>query len=365
MKTGLVYDERMCLHQEKQHPEQPDRIRYIFSSVQKAGLYEKCVHIPVRAASDSEIIKVHTLPHYNRMNSLQKMDQKKLNTLAKTFNSIYFNPHTYQSALLSAGGVIELCDKVVRQEIANGIAIVRPPGHHAEPNSPMGFCIFNNVAVAAKSMIDKHGLKRIVILDWDVHHGNATQHMFENDPRVLYISIHRYDNARFYPASTDADPNMVGFGDGIGRNVNIAFNNDDYHSNRIGTVDYLYIYKSLIKDMISEYSPELIIVSAGFDCAKGDPLGGLHVAPECFNHITQDLMNYANGKIVIALEGGYNLETISESMVACLRALLGQEKMPLFIDKEISDVTLDAVNTTAFYHKNFWNFLKKYYNGVK
>jgi histone deacetylase 6 len=290
------------------------------------------------------------------MKKIPTMNDAQLSKLEYSYNSVYFNKHSYASALLSAGGVVELCDEIVQGKLANGIAIVRPPGHHAESNCAMGFCLFNNVAIAAKAMIDKHNLSRIVILDWDVHHGNATQHMFESDPRVLYISIHRYDDVNFYPNSRDADPKKIGLADGMGKNVNIAWNTN--RKNIIGDTEYWYAYQSLIKPMLTEYDPELVIVSAGFDCAHGDPLGGLHVTPSCFFHMTSDLMSYASGKVAIILEGGYNLSAISQSMLACTKALLKKDTMQLILNDVISNVAINAVNQTKAAQKLYWKFLQ-------
>ncbi|XWV25730.1 histone deacetylase 6 [Tupanvirus soda lake] len=354
--TAIVYDERMCLHEEANHPEQPERIRSIFNAINDSGRLNKCKLIPIRNATHNEILSVHTANHLSNMKSIPGLDDMSLLSFEKMYNSVYLNKHSYDCALLSAGGVIVLCEEIVSDNSTNGIAIVRPPGHHAESNEAMGFCLFNNVAIAAKTMIKKHGLQRIVILDWDVHHGNATQHMFEDDPRVLYISIHRYDKGLFYPGGKDADPNMIGKGNGIGKNVNIGWNTGGYFS--MGDTEYIYAYENLIKPMIEEYNPQLIIVSAGFDCAQGDPLGGMNVTPSGFNYLTSQLMNFANGKIVIALEGGYNIDSISVSMLACLMALLKEAPLPLKLGN-VSEVAINAVNTTKNAHKSHWGFLQK------
>ncbi|XWV24498.1 hypothetical protein QJ856_gp0056 [Tupanvirus deep ocean] len=354
--TAIVYDERMCLHEDEGHPEQPDRIKAIFRTIQGSGKLDKCKMIPIRNATYDEILSVHTANHLSTMKSISGLDGASLMCLERIYNSVYLNKHSYDCALLSAGGVIELCNEVVSGNSDNGIAIVRPPGHHAESNEAMGFCLFNNVAIAAKTMIEKHGLQKIVIFDWDIHHGNATQHMFEDDPRVLYISIHRYDKGRFYPGSKDADPCIIGKGNGIGKNVNIGWNTAGVHS--MGDTEYIYAYENLIKPMLEEYNPELIIVSAGFDCAQGDPLGGMNVTPCGFNYLTSQLMNFANGKIVVALEGGYNLNSISTSMLACLMALLKEAPLPLKLGN-VSEIAVDAINTTKYKHKPYWGFLQK------
>ena len=358
MATGIVYDEQMCLHESDGHPEQPDRIRYIYKAIQEEKLLDKCIIIDARKATDNEILLVHDKFHLDQMKITSTTDNL---TLAKyclcQLNSVYLNQHSYLCALLSVGSVVELCEQVITGKLLNGIAIVRPPGHHAESNTAMGFCIFNNVAIAARVAMLKHKVKRVVIIDWDAHHGNATQHTFEHNPNLLYISIHRYDNGTFYPCSLDADPRCIGIGPGVGRNVNIAWNTNNYST--IGDSEYIYAYNNLIQPMLEEYEPELIIVSAGFDCARNDPLGGLDVTPAGFNYLTSELTKFANGRIVIALEGGYNLDSISKSMTACLKALLKEQftSTDNYINNNVSQVAINAVNATMKAHLSYWKFL--------
>lgn len=372
MSTGLVYDEKMCLHEDKEdHPENPDRIKHIFNKIkessfagpQGSGLLEKCTMVDVREATDEEILMVHTKKHLDDIKSIPELNCFGLEKLANGYNSIYLNKFSELCARLSAGGAIELCDNILSGKIKNGIAVIRPPGHHAESDKCMGFCIFNNVAIVAKNMIKKYDLTKVAIIDWDVHHGNATQHTFEDDDSVLYISIHRYDRGTFYPSNFDADPYKIGIGKGIGKNVNIAWNTTP--NSKIADNEYIHAYEKVIQPMLLEYDPELIIISAGFDCAKGDPLGGLHVTPKCFGYLTSQLMNFANGKILLALEGGYNIDAISESMLECLKALLGEPYL-LFSDnsdnsnnsdKFVSHVALSAVKETLDAHKKYWKFL--------
>lgn len=356
-KTGIIYDERMCQHEQDDHPEQPERIRSIYSLMQSRNLFKYCKLVPIREATDEEILGVHDKTHLEYMKALQTMKPRQLLQMEKAYNSVYFNSHSYQCARLSAGGVVELCENVIKHNVKNGVAIVRPPGHHAEHSVAMGFCLFNNVAVAAKTLINRHGLQRIAIIDWDVHHGNATQHMFQSDPRILFISIHRYDNGRFYPCSTDASPGVVGTNAGVGKNVNIAWNIPKNAQSTVGDAEYIYAFNNVICPMLKEYDPQFVIVSAGFDCAHGDPLGELDVTPAGFNYLTRKLMQYANGNIVIALEGGYNLQAISESMTACLQALVGLPPLRLAVNPTISPIAINAVEQTLAAHKPYWNFL--------
>lgn len=359
LTTAIVYDERMLEHEESGHPECPDRIKVIYDALNKKGLLDRCVVLKGSVAKKEEILSVHKLEHFDIIANTTNLDREELDSLEASYNSIYLNNKSYQSALVAAGSTTDLCNKVVSESFQNGIAIVRPPGHHASKGSASGFCIFNNVAVAAQNMLDK-GVKRIVILDLDVHHGDGTQSIFIKEDRVLYISIHRYDNGRFYPGIS-GNPSIIGEGKGIGKNVNIGLNTK--YGVKISSNEYAYLYLNMIEPMIAEYNPELIILSAGFDCIIGDPLGGLQVVPEFYGFIVKSLKCFVNSKIVICLEGGYNLGAISKSMVCCCQALLGDH---YDIDNNL-DINLTAIDksncayialeTTKNYHKTHWKFL--------
>lgn len=196
-----------------------------------------------------------------------------------------------------------------------------------------------------------HKLKRVAIVDFDAHHGNATQNAFAHNPNILYISLHRYDHSKFYPCSHEAGPHNVGIGTGKGRNINIGWNTTP--NVKVGNADYIHAFEQIVIPTLAEFQPELIIVSAGFDCAKGDPLGGLDVTPACFNHMITELM-LVTGKIVVALEGGYNVNATAQSMAACLRGLLG-EVIPVEPGTP-TQCGIDAVKETIMYHKPYWNY---------
>lgn len=247
------------------------------------------------------------------------MSSWDLRHFANNYNSLYMNHESYDCAMLSCGSVVEVCERVVKGELHNGICVVRPPGHHAEATEPMGFCVFNNVAVAANVLKTRYGLKKILILDWDVHHGNGTQNAFYNDPEVLYISIHRYDNMQFYPNSTDAAANSAGEGRGLGFNVNIPWEG----GGGLGDADYIHAFQKVVMPIAYEYNPELVIISAGFDAAMEDPLGGCRVTPYGYAQMTHMLSGLAGGRVVVALEGGYNARSVSLSMAAVTAVLLG------------------------------------------
>ena len=318
-ETGLVYDEFMMKHCcTSDHPECPSRIQSIFSALEGEGLVPRCKRVPAREATLEELLSVHDDKHISEMKATKDKSKEALRETESKYNSIYMNEHSYKCALLSAGSVVDLTKQVWEGSLANGMAVVRPPGHHAEKDKAMGFCIFNNVAVAAQLAVSKWGAKRVVVFDWDVHHGNGTQHMFEDSRSVLYISLHRYMNGCFFPPGNAGGHTSLGTGDGAGYNINIGWN----HST-VSDGDVMAAFHFLLLPIISEFGPDLVIVSNGIDAARGDPLGSCDLSPEMFGWMTHMLKLYAGGKLVLALEGGYNLTSISAASVQSLRALLG------------------------------------------
>ncbi|CAM8902568.1 unnamed protein product [Rhodiola kirilowii] len=231
-KVGLVYDDRMCKHfntDGEDHPENPDRIKTIWKMLQSEGVSQRCVMLNAKEAKDEFIGLVHSKNHIKLVRSVSclKMDSQRRKIESK-LNSIYLNEGSTEAAYLAAGSVLEAAQSVASGELESAFAIVRPPGHHAEKNEPMGFCLFNNVAIAASFLLEERpelGVKKILIVDWDVHHGNGTQKMFWNDPQVLFFSVHRHEFGSFYPANDDGDFNMVGEGLGAGYNINVPWEN--------------------------------------------------------------------------------------------------------------------------------------------
>jgi len=256
-----------------------------------------------------------------------------------------------ECGLISAGGVLSCVDSVAGGEVQSALAVVRPPGHHAEPDEPHGFCFFNNVAIAAKYAISSLGMNRVLILDWDVHHGNGIQHMFYNDNRVLYISLHRYDHGAFFPQSDDADYDKVGEGAGRGFNINIPFN-----GRKMGDSEYSLAFHQIVLPVTYEFRPDLVLVSAGFDAAEGDPLGGYKVSPAMYGYMTHQL-SVAVGSLVVALEGGYNLSTISECVLMCARALLG-DPLPPIKPSQPKDSAVQSVRDVIRSQRRFWKCLE-------
>lgn len=222
-KTGYVYDERLLHHfdpNDPEHPEKPARITSIFEKLRSARLLERSHHIPIHGKLSefaAEIQAVHDIKYCRMINQTSLVKNvEELNQISSKFNSVYINPSTAISATVAAVATIELCMSIGRGEIENGFAIVRPPGHHAEHDEAMGFCIYNNCAVAASSLLRKNLARKILILDWDVHHGNGTQNAFADNDDVLYVSLHRFDCGKFYPHFEDASHQYVGTGAGLG-----------------------------------------------------------------------------------------------------------------------------------------------------
>ncbi|CAL8279706.1 unnamed protein product [Boreogadus saida] len=224
----------------------------------------------------------------------------------------------------------------------NGFAVVRPPGHHADPSNPMGFCYFNSVAIAAKQLQQKMSASKVLIVDWDVHHGNGTQEVFYNDPSVLYISLHRYDDGNFFPGSGSAAE--VGSGAGEGFNVNVAWTGG--LEPPMGDAEYLAAFRTVVMPIAQEFSPDVVLVSAGFDAADGHapPLGGYKVSAKCFGFLTRQLMSLAGGRVVMALEGGHDLTAICDASEACVSALLGVQE-PLSEEVLLKTPSLNGVRS--------------------
>ncbi|KAF3976008.1 hypothetical protein CMV_000755 [Castanea mollissima] len=328
-RVGILYDERMCKHSTPDgdhHPENPNRIRAIWNKLQLARIPQRCVVLNAKEAEDRFILNVHSKKHVDLIKNISSKEfDSRRNKIAAKFNSIYFNEGSSESAYLAAGSVVDVVERVAKGELNSAFAIVRPPGHHAEHNEAMGFCLHNNVAIATSFLLNERpelGIKKILIVDWDVHHGNGTQKMFWKDSRVLFFSVHRHEFGTFYPANDDGFYTMIGEGPGAGYNINVPWENGC-----CGDADYLAVWDHILIPVAKEFNPDIIIISAGFDAAVGDPLGGCRVTPYGYSVMLKKLMNFSQGKIVLALEGGYNLDSIANSVLACMQVLL--ENMPI------------------------------------
>ncbi|KAL2846671.1 hypothetical protein BJY01DRAFT_213339 [Aspergillus pseudoustus] len=367
LPSGLCYDVQMRYHCEVRptsdvHPEDPRRIYYIFKELCRAGLVDDIEstrplvarplrRINARNATEEEISLVHTTEHYAFVESTKDMSDDQLIELEHTRDSIYFNKLTFASSLLSVGGAIETCLAVATRKVKNAIAVIRPPGHHAEHDKTMGFCLFNNVSVAARVCQKQLGesCRKILILDWDVHHGNGIQKAFYDDPNVLYISLHVYQDGKFYPGGDEGDWDHCGAGAGTGRNVNIP-----WPSQGMGDGDYMYAFQQLVMPIAQEFNPDLVIIASGFDAAVGDELGGCFVTPACYAHMTHMLMTLAHGKVAVCLEGGYNFRSISKSALAVTKTLMGDPPDRLHSTSP-SDMAISTVRRVIMIQSSYWH----------
>ncbi|KAG8549936.1 hypothetical protein GDO81_018813, partial [Engystomops pustulosus] len=359
-RCGLVYDEQMMEHYnmwDSCHPELPQRISRIYKRHQEMGLIDRCTRLPHRLATTQELQMCHSPSYIKKIEESSRMKPRDLHRMGSEYNSIYINTRSYNSACLAAGSTFNVVEAVLKGEVQNGICIVRPPGHHAEPGVACGFCFFNNVALAARYAQSLQSPSepplRVMILDWDIHHGNGTQHIFQDDPSVLYVSLHRYDNGSFFPSSEDAAHEKVGSGQGEGFNVNIPWN-----GGKMGDVEYLLAFHRIVMPIAYEFNPQLVLVSAGFDAARGDPLGGCRISPEGYAHMTHLLMGLAGGKVVVVLEGGYNLTSISDSMAMCTRTLLGDAPPPITDLHAPRPAALRAISSVLGVQQKYWHSLR-------
>lgn len=321
LKTGIIYDDFMAKHEcpWTKGDECPERYLKVMERLRHYKLIEHCVELKSKFASEEQVLLAHDKDYYELVKSTKGVtDLDKLKSISEKFDGIYFNEHTYDCAMLALGSCLELTDAVLDGKVRNGFAIVRTPGHHAQQSEANGFCYFNNAAIAARHCVQNRGLKRVLIIDWDVHHGQGTQSFFYDDPSVMYVSIHRYERGRYWPELIESNFNFTGAGKGKGYNLNLPLNEIDCND-----ADFLLMWFNVIMPVAYEFDPELVIISAGFDAAIGCPEGKMRVKPVTYHVLCHSLMSLADGKCVSLLEGGYNLVSLAESAAMTLRALIG------------------------------------------
>jgi len=310
MKVGFVYDPIYLKHDTGQHVENANRLETIISHLEQTQLKQQLTHIKPRAATVEELSLVH---HKQYISHIQEKAHKGGGWLdADTVMS----PNSYQAAIYAAGGVISATEAVMDGEVGSAFALVRPPGHHATSQRAMGFCLFNNVAIAAKYALVKYKLERILIIDFDVHHGNGTQATFYDNPQVLYISTHQYP---FYPGTGSIDE--TGVGEAKGTTVNIPL------PAGCGDAEYLHAFEQIIVPLARRFNPRLILVSAGYDPHWAEGLALMQVSVTGFGQMVRIITGLADelcsGRLVFSLEGGYNLSALAASVKATFDVLLG------------------------------------------
>lgn len=307
MSVAYVLDDIFIEHQPPgAHPERPERVVAVRDALRAAGLERRGTRLPTRAATEAELGAVHSGGYIDDLVSMVPGRAGWLDP------DTYFSPATWNAALAAAGAVIDLTGVVLSGRFQSGIAVIRPPGHHAEADRAMGFCLINNVAVAA-AHARAAGAARVAIVDWDVHHGNGTQNIFYADPRVLYVSTHQ---SPAYPGT--GAPTELGAGEGRGANINLALPAGS------GDREYLAAFDEVIVPSLRAFAPDIILISAGFDAYFKDPLAQMKVTTAGYRAMAERLRLVAgeccDGRLVCALEGGYDLTGLSEGVVAVLDA---------------------------------------------
>jgi acetoin utilization deacetylase AcuC-like enzyme len=314
MKTGLVYDSIYLEHDTGDHIENSRRLVEAVSYLEETGTKEKLMCLPARPAPLEELETVHTPEYISYVKSKAEKGGGSLDP------DTVMSPRSYEAALYAAGGLLVAMEAVMNRDVENAFALVRPPGHHAVQSRAMGFCIFNNVAIAAKLALSKFNLSRVLIADFDVHHGNGTQDAFYSDPKVLYFSTHEYP---FYPGTGWVDE--IGTGEGEGTTVNFPM------TAGWGDEEYLRAFEEVLVPVARRFRPQLILVSAGFDAHWADQLGMMKVTVTGFAQMALILKKLAaelcQGRLVLTLEGGYNLRAVASSAKAVFDVLLGNSEI--------------------------------------
>lgn len=307
--TLLYYDPRFLEHETGTHPERPARLQQVVRHLERQSLLEACRRKEWAPASLERIERVHDQKYIADVEAFASKGGGRIEV------DTVVSPASYDVACLAAGAVADAVDQVMTGTQRNALCLVRPPGHHARPATAMGFCLFNSIAVGARVATDEHQLDRVLIVDWDVHHGNATQEMFWTDPRVGFLSIHRWP---FYPGTGDRDE--TGSGPGLGTTVNLPVS---FGTSR---ADYLDRFQKAAETFADKLRPQLVLISAGFDSHRDDPVGSLGLESEDFVSLTRTVLNVANthaqGRIVSVLEGGYNPGVLAGCVELHLQELL-------------------------------------------
>lgn len=312
MATGYVYHPVYLEHNQPGHPENARRLERIMDTLRDAGVLERLTPVEARPATEAELARVHTPAYIAQVRRVAERGGGHLDA------DTYMNARSYDAAVMAAGGLLALVEAVVEGRVQNGFALVRPPGHHALPDRGMGFCLFNNVAVAARHAQTLPGIRRVFIADIDVHHGNGTQAVFEADPTVFYFSTHEYP---YYPGTGHWKETGVGEGKGSVLNVPLPAG--------VGDQGYLRVYEELVWPLARRFRPDLILVSAGYDSHWQDPLAMMQLSLGGYARIARELVAMAGelcaGRIVFTLEGGYHLDVLAHGVLNAFYALLGEE----------------------------------------
>ena len=312
MTTGLLYDPIYLDHNTGfGHPERSERLSAALEYIKQQPFFEEIVPVLPRSAEPEWVQQIHTSRYMERAETACRRNNSHLDSL-----DVAISTRSFDVALQAAGGALELGDRVVSGALDNAFGLIRPPGHHAEQDMALGFCLFNNIAILARYLQKQHGLQKVLILDWDVHHGNGTQHTFEEDPSVFYVSLHQYP---YYPGTGAVAETGKGRGRGATLNCPMPAGADDN--------DYQSAFTDRILPAVNAFGPEIVLISAGFDAHAADPLAQINLSTECYSWMSERMMEvadqHADGKLIALLEGGYDLKALAHSAAAHLRVLAG------------------------------------------
>jgi len=318
--TGVVFSDRFKDHRTGEgHPENSARLGAVKRALAAPSLSGHLISLEPRPATADEILLIHTDRHYQEILATRESERTYLDEDTVT------SPESAEVALLAVGSVLVAVDAVSKNQVTNAFASIRPPGHHAKPDKAMGFCLFNNVAIAAQYALRAHDTKRVLIVDFDLHHGNGTQKAFYTSPEVLYISTHQWP---YYPGTGGVTEVGKDAGEGFTLNVPLPVG--------MGDSELVQTFREIVSPVSREFAPDLVLVSAGFDAHESDPLGGMRVTHSGYAALASQIMQIAEdccgGKVVFALEGGYNLAGLEKAMVSVLEVMAGlgkgQDELP-------------------------------------
>lgn len=352
-KTGIVKDRRYLNHGSAySQPETPARLEAIYVMLEQPDMAGHFIEIAPRYADRKEIAWVHDPDHIDLVASTAGKAYAHLDADTET------TPKSFETARLAVGGVFNAIDEVMHGRADNAFALIRPPGHHASKNASAGFCLFNNVALGAIYAMNRHKLNRILIVDWDLHHGDGTAYTFYSDNRVLFFSTHQYPA---YPGTGAVEE--IGRGAGTGYTINVPLRTG------AGNAQYVKIFQKLLVPLARAFNPELVLVSAGFDIHQQDPLGGMRVTSTGFTYLTRIVMNIADaccqGRLVLVLEGGYHIDGLTASVKAVLKELRDETRVSeeeLFRVENEADERFNPVepliNRVIHQVKHIWRVFK-------
>ncbi len=346
-KIAVVYHPDYLIHTDPGHPERKERLDHIIEKLNEEDVREKHVMIEPEKATIEDIALIHDRTY---IESIKKACESNARSLDM---DTYIVPESYEVALRSAGGALRALDEIMEGEHRKAFSIGRPPGHHAERDRAMGFCLFNNIAIAAQAAIERYGMRRIAIIDWDVHHGNGTQNSFEEDERILFFSVHQ---SPAYPGTGSI--REAGRERGEGYTINVPL------PGGCGDDDYRYVFDEILVPVLKEYSPQIIMVSAGQDAYHRDMLAGMNLTLQSYFDMASTIRalaaEFSDNRILACMEGGYHLEGQANAVISALNGF-GEWNLPVIqeiIKRYEGEMVKRSVKEVKRIHKEYWKSLK-------